>query len=86
MAMAKPVVMTSMGQEGIAMSTEQSVLVVDEPNEMALQVNKLLSTSDLDYSSNRQWIMQRYSWDGALQKLPELLEGNKSGDKKENNS
>jgi len=73
MAMAKPVIMTSMGQEGIAMNTEQSPLVIDDPGAMAQQINALLSKDSLDYSANREWIIQRYGWDSALQKLPSLL-------------
>ena len=73
MAMAKPVVMTTMGQEGIAMNNEQIELVLDDPSAMAMQINTLLAQPEQDYTANREWIIQRYSWDGALQKLPLLL-------------
>ncbi len=73
MAMAKPVVMTSMGQEGIQVDTVQKALVHDEPNKMADSIIHLLEQKELDYSGNRHWIIKHYSWDGALDKLPSLL-------------
>lgn len=73
MAMAKPVVMTSMGQEGIELDAKQMSLVLDEPNAMAASINSLIEKKEQDYQSNRQWIVDRYSWEGALSKLPELL-------------
>jgi len=73
MAMAKPVVMTSMGQEGINVDELQRSLVSDNPKEMAESITKLLKENVIDYSTSRQWIIDRYSWDGALEKLPDLL-------------
>jgi sugar transferase (PEP-CTERM/EpsH1 system associated) len=73
MAMAKPVVMTSMAQEGIAVDDVQTELIHDEPINMANSINKLLSQKSVDFSANRQWIIDRYSWEGALHKLPNLL-------------
>ncbi len=74
MAMAKPVVMTSMGQEGISVDAIQQALVHDEPAEMAQSIISLLALESIDFGQNRQWIIDRYGWDNALEKLPELLE------------
>lgn len=73
MAMAKPVVMTSKGNEGIALDDNQQLLVHDDPNKMASCIIDLLQHSQLNFQRNRQWIIDRYGWHGALAKLPELL-------------
>jgi len=73
MAMAIPVVMTSMGQEGIQVDAAQQALVQDEPQLMANNIINLLEQKEIDYSENRQWIIKHYSWNGALDKLPSLL-------------
>ena len=73
MAMAMPVVMTSMGQEGIQVDVVQKALVHDEPQAMADSIIRLLAKNTIDYSENRQWIIKHYSWNGALEKLPSLL-------------
>jgi sugar transferase (PEP-CTERM/EpsH1 system associated) len=73
MAMAMPVVMTSMGQEGIQVDAAQKALVHDEPLVMAKSIIRLLEQKTIDYSENRQWIIKHYSWNGALDKLPSLL-------------
>lgn len=73
MAMSKPVVMTSMGQEGIQVDETQKSLVHDDPLVMAESIIRLLEQNTLDYSGSRQWIIKHYSWNGALDKLPSLL-------------
>jgi len=73
MAMAKPVVMTSMGQEGINVDKLQKALIHDNPSEMAQSILTLLKQDVVEYESNRQWIVDSYSWDGALEKLSSLL-------------
>ncbi|MGJ8693928.1 MAG: TIGR03087 family PEP-CTERM/XrtA system glycosyltransferase [Thalassotalea sp.] len=73
MAMAKPVVMTSMGQEGIEVDDYQRALVIDDPELMADKIIELIHKDERAYAGNREWIIQRYSWDGALEKLPSLL-------------
>jgi sugar transferase (PEP-CTERM/EpsH1 system associated) len=73
MAMALPVVMTSMGQEGIQVDAAQKELVHDDPLVMAESIIRLLEQETIDYSENRQWIIKHYSWNGALDKLPSLL-------------
>ncbi|NRA55674.1 MAG: TIGR03087 family PEP-CTERM/XrtA system glycosyltransferase [Gammaproteobacteria bacterium] len=78
MAMAKPVVMTSMAQEGIKINQQQAGLVIDEPMQMAQSINKLLSGPSACYQHNRQWILNHYSWDGALKTLPSLIDAHYS--------
>lgn len=73
MAMAMPVVMTTMGQEGIKVDALQKSLVHDQPQAMAKSIISLLEQKEIDYSENRQWIIKHYSWNGALDKLPSLL-------------
>jgi sugar transferase (PEP-CTERM/EpsH1 system associated) len=74
MAMAKPVVMSSMAQEGIDLTQNQRGLIHDSPMAMAQCINKLLSLSSTNYHENRQWIIKHYSWNGALRKLPQLID------------
>lgn len=77
MSMAKPVVMTSMAQEGIELPSTQSDYVQDSPKLMAHEIIKLLNDQVLAVSvgnSNRHWISERYSWSGALSKLNDLID------------
>jgi sugar transferase (PEP-CTERM/EpsH1 system associated) len=73
MAMAKLVVMTSMGLEGIEVDETQQALVEDDPIKMAAKINQLISENRSSYQPNRDWIIQRYSWQGALAQLPTML-------------
>lgn len=73
MSLARPVVMTSMGQEGIELDALQQSLVIDEPERMAEKIIDLLSQPE-SFTQNRLWIEERYSWEGALRELPQLLE------------
>jgi sugar transferase (PEP-CTERM/EpsH1 system associated) len=73
MAMAKPVVMTSMGQEGIDIDDYQASLVIDDPEMMAEKINQLISDKQNQALQNREWIINKYSWEGALKQLPQLL-------------
>ncbi|MFD3319308.1 TIGR03087 family PEP-CTERM/XrtA system glycosyltransferase [Alteromonas macleodii] len=75
MSMAKPVVMTSMAQEGIALPTEQKRLVIDDEAIMAQTILNLVSDnarSTVIGEKNRKWIVERYSWEGALKPLDKL--------------
>ncbi|MDC8830327.1 TIGR03087 family PEP-CTERM/XrtA system glycosyltransferase [Alteromonas gilva] len=77
MSMAKPVVMTSMGQEGIELPDAQQPLVEDNPQQQAALLISLLDDraklADIG-QINREWIAARYGWDGALSLLDSLLE------------
>lgn len=75
MSMAKPVVMTSMAQEGIALPDIQQTLVIDDEVEMASTISLLLNNKEKNSeigNQNRGWIVERYSWDGALSPLEKL--------------
>ncbi|TKB03481.1 TIGR03087 family PEP-CTERM/XrtA system glycosyltransferase [Alteromonas portus] len=75
MSMAKPVVMTSMAQEGIALPTEQKRLVIDDEAIMAQTILNLVSDNARSTAigeENRKWIVDRYSWEGALKPLDKL--------------
>ena len=74
MAMAKPVVMTSMGQEGIDVSSQPDEYIQNNPENMAKVINNILTQSEHDFSANREWIIKNFGWAGALKKLPSLLE------------
>jgi len=80
MSMSKAVVMTSMGQEGIELPSEQYAMVIDEPKQQAKSILTLIDDDeerDKLGDINRQWILSRYSWDSALSFLSELLERKK---------
>jgi sugar transferase (PEP-CTERM/EpsH1 system associated) len=77
MSMAKPVVMTSMGQEGIALPAEQNPLVEDDIKKQVTLIKSLINKSDALATigaENRAWIIKHYGWDGALALLDKLLE------------
>lgn len=67
MAMAKPVVATSMAIEGIE-SDSAAVAVTDEPQRFAAQVSQWLN-EPMDASENRTWIMQNLQWSATLADL-----------------
>lgn len=75
MSMAKVVVMTSMAQEGIEIDANIARYVVDDADEMAVLINQLLAQSLTEQGQyNRQWILNKFSWNGALKSLPTLFE------------
>ena len=77
MSMAKPVVMTSMGQEGIALPAEQNPLVEDDIKKQVTLIKSLINKPDALATigaENRAWIIRHYGWDGALALLDKLLE------------
>lgn len=76
MAMNKPVVMTSMAQEGIALPLSQQSFVQDTPSAVLSAIKQLLESPELAYSvgkENRGWIETHYSWDGALKPLDTIF-------------
>lgn len=77
MSMARPVVMTSMGQEGIALPSAQQSLVEDEIKQQVALITQLVYEPDTLTrigAENRAWIIKHYGWDGALALLDKLLE------------
>lgn len=84
MSMSKPVVMTSMGQEGIELPEEQLPFVLDEPSQQVDAIMALINDEDARDklgNKNRNWILSRYSWNSALTFLSELLERNRNNEK-----
>lgn len=72
MAMAKPVVATSMAMEGIE-TTSEAVFCEDDPAKFAEQViREIGSPSNAD--ENRQWIVDNVQWSASLSGLTELFE------------
>ena len=64
-----------MAQEGIALPTEQKRLVIDDEAIMAQTILNLVSDNARSTAigeKNRKWIVERYSWEGALKPLDKL--------------
>jgi len=75
MAMAKPVVSTSLGAEGIEAEAGRHLLLGDDPASLAAAVSRVLGDSQLGASLGRQGralVEERYSWDGAARALEGL--------------
>jgi len=65
MAMAKPIVSTSIGIEGIEVVPERDVLIADRPEEFVEQISRLFLDDSLRSrlgSSARRLAEERYSW------------------------
>jgi glycosyltransferase involved in cell wall biosynthesis len=82
MAMAKAIVSTTLGAEGIEAVSGRDILIADEPAAFADAVNGLLADparAALIGRSARQLAVERYAWSGAARRLEEfyrrILEG-----------
>jgi sugar transferase (PEP-CTERM/EpsH1 system associated) len=77
LAMAKPVLATSMAAEGIRFDQTFSVPVADEPADFAAAAINWLRCSDLTAigAAARQFVTQHYHWDSNLARVGRLLEG-----------
>lgn len=73
MALAKPVVATSLAIEGIN-TDAPAVFISDQPSDFADIVLTQIDTP-AEASSSREWIIQNLRWDNALSKLPGLIKG-----------
>jgi glycosyltransferase involved in cell wall biosynthesis len=72
MAMAKPIVSTTLGVEGIEAVRGRDILVEDEPAAFASAVNRLLTEPNLAArigQSARRLAVERYAWSGAARTL-----------------
>ena len=70
--MAKAVVSTTLGAEGIEAVPGRDLLIEDEPAAFAEAVNRLLTAPDLATrigQSGRPLAVERYSWSGAARAL-----------------
>jgi len=76
LAMAKPVVSTAIGAEGLDVVHEESVLLADSPGDFAAGLRRLLDDPGLGRSlgqRGRALVLERYSWDAVTSRLEEFL-------------
>jgi glycosyltransferase involved in cell wall biosynthesis len=74
LAMNLPVLATSAAAEGIHYENGNDFIVVDEPQEMALEACKTV-TSPVRSGEGREWVKQRYDWSRNLLRLSAALDG-----------
>lgn len=75
MAMALPVVSTSVGAEGLEVTSGKHLLIADTPQDFARSVTEILSDSDLAQrlgQSARELVCEEYSWDVAGKRLLDI--------------
>jgi glycosyltransferase involved in cell wall biosynthesis len=75
MAMAKAIVSTTLGAEGIEAVPGRDLLIEDQPLAFANAVCRLLADPDLAArigQSGRQLAVQRYSWSGVARTLEDF--------------
>lgn len=77
MAMAKPVLATSMAMEGLDLQDALPIAVADDPEEMAQIANRVLN--ERTYlprvsSANRSFVEKHYNWETNLRHLDAFLE------------
>jgi glycosyltransferase involved in cell wall biosynthesis len=78
MAMAKPIVSTALGAEGIDVVHDESILLADSPGDFAAALGRLLDDRALGRKlgqNGRTLVERRYSWDAATQHLEGFLRG-----------
>lgn len=72
LAMGKPVVSTTIGAEGLAVSGEKHLLLADSPEELARRTIELLKSPEFGSrlgEQGRELVQKRYSWDRAADAL-----------------
>jgi glycosyltransferase involved in cell wall biosynthesis len=77
MAMAKPIVSTSLGAEGIDVTHERDVLLADTPELLAREIGRVLESASLGQSlgqAARQTAVEHYGWRAASLKLGEFYQ------------
>lgn len=77
MAMAKPIVSTTLGAEGLEVRHERDILLADTPEALAREIGRALVDETLARSigrAARQTAEAHYSWDAAAQKLANFYE------------
>jgi sugar transferase (PEP-CTERM/EpsH1 system associated) len=76
MAMAKPVVSTTIGAEGLPFRHRDEILLADEPQEFAQAVSELLNNAPLRKSIGdiaRQTVVGKHGWNAVVDKLEQIL-------------
>jgi polysaccharide biosynthesis protein PslH len=82
MAMAKPIVSTTIGAEGIDVVHEKHVLLADDAQSFARAVGRLLEDPDLAWRLGQEGgalVRAQYSWEAAAAKMETFLEEVRSG-------
>jgi glycosyltransferase involved in cell wall biosynthesis len=72
MAMARPVVATAIGAEGIEAAPGREILIANEPDALAIAIGRLLDDPTLRLSvgeAGRKLVESRYDWRVAAEKL-----------------
>ncbi|OAN11368.1 hypothetical protein A3K86_20685 [Photobacterium jeanii] len=75
MAMAKPVLASSIGMEGLEGYPTQYLSVADDPQEITTWLIDKLAQSNQQADVSRQWLEDNFSWDAKLTPLLGYLEG-----------
>jgi glycosyltransferase involved in cell wall biosynthesis len=76
MAMARPVVSTSLGAEGIGARPGKEILIADDPASFAQAVGRVLDDGALAAELSgrgRALVQERYSWEASAQRLESFL-------------
>ncbi len=76
MSMAKAVVSTKIGAEGLPITHDEHVWIADEPQEFARAVVTLLRDADLQRrlaGAARALVLERYDWSAVAGQLEEAL-------------
>jgi glycosyltransferase involved in cell wall biosynthesis len=77
MAMAKPIVSTTVGAEGLAVNHERDILLADEPQALAREISRLLEDEAMRSrlgEAARETAEARYSWHTSAKKLSAFYE------------
>jgi glycosyltransferase involved in cell wall biosynthesis len=78
MGMAKAVVSTSIGAEGLPVSDGVNILLADEPSAFAEAVVRLITDADrrrLMEQAARRLVVERYDWSAVAQDFEDALRG-----------
>lgn len=75
MAMALPVLTTSLGAEGLENCLNQQVYVTDDCEQMYAWLDKKLSSPHQIATESRNWLKENYSWEAKLNPLLHYLGG-----------
>ncbi|HKG20612.1 MAG TPA: glycosyltransferase, partial [Blastocatellia bacterium] len=77
MAMARPVVSTTVGAEGLPLKDGEEILIADAPEEFAERVVRVLSDEALGArmgERGRAVVCSRFGWDHAADRFAEVCE------------
>lgn len=86
MAMAKPVVSTTIGAEGLPVSHGDNVILADEAARFASEVVRLLNTPAERRrigDAARVLVVERYTWDVAARRFSDICEAVRTGARKD---